>query len=579
MANIKNLSAPDEPPYRVENAPYLDPPPTISRRALIGHAIAVLVYGVLAVLLVDHGAPLGKDILGLSSDPLLFIWCLAWWPHAVLQHLDPLHVRLLWQPGGIDLAWITSIPFLALLAAPVTLSFGPLVSYNLLAIAAPCLAACSAYLLCFYVSRRPVAAFCGGLVFGFSSYEMAESLEHLNLAFSALVPLLLLVVLCRLNNRLQRGSAAGLFALLLAGQFYISIEVAATSLFFGALAWALASRLCPERRFVLQRLVPDGILAGAFAVPLLLPFLWDMAFRPRQVLVPPGWSIVTSTHLFNLLVTTPADVFYLPGFRDGASGLLGLVPQSDFSTGLPFLVLIILFLREQGRTPRGKFLLIALLGLLVASLGPQLWLGEKFTGVPMPWLVMSYVPLLNAALPARFALYASLALALILTFWAGKSRWRAFLVGFAWLVTLAPLHPVTPAPISSFFQPGHVQAALGPNARVLILPAANKNSPGLWQVSGFLQAENKFGFVQTTGYLGIPPKSMQRYAAIRELAFGLPAPHFAADVAILSAATHTQFILAGPDTPPALVEQLNTLPWPHRRVDDTLVYSVQNTAP
>ncbi len=551
----------------------------MNKRAMAEYGAAILAYAILAVLLVDHGAPLSKYILGLSSDPLAFIWCLAYWPHALLQHLDPFHVQLVWQPGGVDLAWITSVPFLALLAAPVTFNFGPLVSYNLLTIAAPCLAACSAYALCLYISHRPLAAFCGGLVFGFSSYEMAESLAHLNLAFSTFVPLLLLIILLRLDNRLRCVPAALLFALILAAQFYISIEIAATSLFFGALAWVLAFALCPARRLALRRLVPDGLLAGVFSVPLLLPFLSDMVVRPRQIVPPPGWSFATSAHFFNLLVPTPAQVFYLPGFEPGASGALGLLPQADFSTGLPFLLLLILFLREYGDRPGGKFLLITLITLLIASLGPQLWFGAKFTGLPLPWVLMTHVPLLNGAMPVRFELYASLVLALILTIWADVSRLRALLVGLAWLVTLAPPHPVTPAPVSAFFQPGHVQATLGPQARVLILPRLSPNMPGLLQVSSFLQAKNEFGFTQTTGYLGMPPQSALRFAAIRALAFGLPDPHFAADMAVLCAATHTQFVLALPDTPPALLAQLNQLPWPRRHVEDVLVYHVSSAAP
>lgn len=68
------------------------------------HAAALAIYAVLAVLLIGHGASLQNYIYGISSDPLSFIWCLAWWPHALLHHLDPLHAVL----SGNRTGWISS---------------------------------------------------------------------------------------------------------------------------------------------------------------------------------------------------------------------------------------------------------------------------------------------------------------------------------------------------------------------------------------------------------------------------------------------------------------------------------------
>jgi hypothetical protein len=107
-------------------------------------AMAGLAYAGLSYLLLAHGAPLTRSILGTTSDPLTFIWFLAWWPHALLHHLNPLHALLIWQPAGLDLVWTTSVPVLALLMIPVTLGWGPMLSYNLLTLAAPVLAALAA---------------------------------------------------------------------------------------------------------------------------------------------------------------------------------------------------------------------------------------------------------------------------------------------------------------------------------------------------------------------------------------------------------------------------------------------------
>jgi hypothetical protein len=530
---------------------------------------AVALYVALSALLLWHGASLRQDILGMSSDPLLFIWCIAWWPHALAQHIDPLHLHLVWQPEGLDLAWATCVPLLAILAAPLTLLAGPVVSYNLLTLAAPVLAAGGAYLLCLYVTRSPLAAFCGGLIFGFSSYEMAESLEHLNLDFTVFVPLLLLIVLARLDGRLTRLAAALLFALALAGQFYISTEVALTVLLSGGLVWLLALAFLPVRRPELRRLVADGALAGLFALPLLAPFLWDIVTTPRGVFIPPGWSWVTSAHLGNLLAATPGATLYLPQWHN-AGGLFGLLPETDLCAGLPLLLILVLVWRVRAR-PTARLLLAAYAALVLASLGPLLWLGTRPTHVPLPWVVVMQLPLIGSALPGRFLLYADLALALIAACWVawGGHPWRraAFAV-FALMATLAPPHIVTPAPYSDFFRPGHVQAVLGPAARVIILPGADVDRSGFWQ------AQSGFAFSQGTGYLGMPPRAALRFPAVHAIAFGLAMPGFAPALADFARASGASYVLAGPGVRDDLLTQLLAANWPHRADEDVTIFTV-----
>jgi hypothetical protein len=524
---------------------------------------------VLSYALLAHGAPLTRSILGMSSDPLQFVWCLAWWPHALLYHLNPLHPRLVWQPAGVDLVWMTSVPVLALLMAPVTLCWGALLSYNLLTIAAPVLAACAAYALCLVLTRRPGAAFCGGLAYGFCTYEMAETLEHLTLDFTLMLPLLLLIVLLRLADRLSRLRAAGLFALGLAVQFYISMEVALTSLVFGGVAWALALAFFPARRVVLRRLVLDGVVAGLLALPLLAPYLWDIVTTKRDIFVPENWSYIAAARAGGLLVTTPPVVMYSAGVPAGNSWLLRL-PQHDFTTGLPILLLLAAFFWAERRTARARLLGWLLLVIFACALGPQLWLGGRFTGVVLPWRLMLDVPLLGAALPVRFLLQASLLVAVVLAIWVSRSEnfWRKAAVCAAVGVTLMAPHVATPVPFSSFFRPGVVQAALGARARVLILPRETADASSFWQ------AQAGFGFSQTEGYLGMPPVAALSDAGVRDLILNHAAPRLGAEIAVLAARTGTQYVLAGPGTAAAVLAQVRSLGWKVRQVDDTLVFTV-----
>ena len=123
-------------------------------------------------------------------------WSLEWWPWA-LRHesVDPFYTHLLWAPAGFPTLWMTSIPIPALLAAPLTLTAGPLVAYNALMLTAVVLAAAAAFLLCYELTGL-AAPVLGGLVFGLSPYMLGHTLsQHLDLTFVFPVPLLALLCL------------------------------------------------------------------------------------------------------------------------------------------------------------------------------------------------------------------------------------------------------------------------------------------------------------------------------------------------------------------------------------------------
>ena len=93
--------------------------------ALGGYVLVSFFY--LAIPVISHP---GRDLIGYGHDPDQFVWMLAWWPHAILDGANPFVTHAVWWPQGTNLAWDTSIPGLALLAAPVTLLGGPVLAYN-----------------------------------------------------------------------------------------------------------------------------------------------------------------------------------------------------------------------------------------------------------------------------------------------------------------------------------------------------------------------------------------------------------------------------------------------------------------
>ncbi len=123
---------------------------------------------------------------------------------------------------------------------PVTMLFGPVVSYNVLNLLCPLANAFSAFLLCRYVSKRFWPAMLGGYIFGFSQYTLSQSLAHLFLLFIFPVPLAVLLVLRRMNRDLGRLAFIALLTAVLAFEFLSSTEVFATTSVLGTFIMVLS---------------------------------------------------------------------------------------------------------------------------------------------------------------------------------------------------------------------------------------------------------------------------------------------------------------------------------------------------
>ena len=111
--------------------------------------LALTVYALLAFCFWGIG-PLvepGSQYIGVFDDPQIPIWSFAWWLHAIQHGANPLYTHAIWAPSGVDLAWVNTVPPVAVLFAPLTWLLGPVPSYDIAAVLLPAVAAWSAFLL------------------------------------------------------------------------------------------------------------------------------------------------------------------------------------------------------------------------------------------------------------------------------------------------------------------------------------------------------------------------------------------------------------------------------------------------
>ena len=522
----------------------------------------------------DHFA---SQIPGEGQDPLTFIWYLAWWPWAILHGQNPLVSDMVWAPTGYNLTWGTSLPTAALLAAPITLTAGPGVALGVLMVAAPCLSAFAAYLVAWQLGGRFAAALVTGLLYGFSSFETGQMLGHLNLALNFPVPLILLLAVRRVTGRTSARRFILLLTLALLTEFGISTEMFASLVVLGGAVWLVFLLAGPRTwRPALCGVARDAVLSGLLCLLVLLPFLLTMAAGASAFSGFINSPETYSSDLLNLIVPTEVTRLGRSLFAGFASRFTGNASEQGAYLGIPLLVILTLFAREHRHTAWCRALLLSIAVLFVASLGPVLHVGGWTTTLPLPWALVTHLPMIEAALPARFSLYVALATAVAAGIWIASASTRRFYVARAAAGGLACLFLVpnraavawSNAPALPFFAPTQVVAALGANRTILILPYG-VTGPGMyWQVQA------AFGFRQAGGYLSFVPSAFERLAIVLAFFRGQADTNFASDLSAFCATHDVSAIIAGPGTPANLLAALTDLGWKTQQTGGVMLVQV-----
>ena len=482
---------------------------------------AVLSLALFGIHIIRH-----LDSRIVASDPIdssQFMWFFAWWPHALLHGLNPFVTHVMFVPDGFNLTWSTSMPGPSLLLAPITLAFGPAVTWNIIQLASPALSAWTAFLLCRHVTSRTAPSLVGGYIFGFSPYTLTHLTGGPYLALVPLLPLFVLLVLRRLEGSIGSRAFVAWTAVAMIAQFSISSEVLATATLFGAITLALAFALLPERRAALVDVVK--LLIGALAVTVVVvsPYLLYFEFGHHY---PPGATFF-SADLTSFVI--PPSLVALSHHH----GAPAIGSSTESYLGVPLLLLIGWFI-WQGRRSRVTWVIAgSLLIAVIFALGATLFVHGHKTGIHGPWWLLKHLPVLRYAIPVRFAVFyvlpAALMVALLLSRWslrqpAGVAAWALAAVAVAFIVpNVGSSSFDTRIADPPFFASGAYKAYLHPSDNVLTIPA--------WGPNERWQANTGFRFNLSDGYAGNPfPPSFTRYPAWNMFLTGRLTPDYVAQL-------------------------------------------------
>ncbi|MFI7487450.1 hypothetical protein ACIBXA_03610 [Micromonospora echinaurantiaca] len=380
-----------------------DAPPARRRRWPVRRADLLVVAGYLALAVLLTSGQWGRPdrLFHQAGDQVLFEWMLARAARSVVEAENPLHSTALNAPDGVNLMANTSVLGLGVPLTPVTLLFGSQAAF--LTAVVCCLAGTAtawyALLRRRLVDSR-VAAAVGGLCCGFAPGMVAQAGAHLHMAAQFLVPVILALVFRPAPDRVWRSGV--LLGLTVTYQVFLGEEVlvfVALAAGVFVLAYALADRAA-ARRLAPAMLARIGI-GAAVAVVLLAYPLWFQFFGPGHYRGMPfhayGYQLDAASFTASARQTVLGDD-YLPG-------LLSPNPTEEnsfFGPGL--LVLAVVVTGWLWRRPLVKALAVCGVLFALLSLGEQIRLDGTPTGIPGPYRLVSGLPLLDLAVPARLSL-------------------------------------------------------------------------------------------------------------------------------------------------------------------------------
>jgi hypothetical protein len=494
---------------------------------------AVVCLAIAAVLAVavfwpSWHAPTSRLLGAGRGDGALMSWFLRWTPRAVGGGLNPLFTDYLNAPNGVNVLWNTSLLLPGLLLGPVTAAFGPVLTYNLLSTLALCLSAFTATIAFRRYLHSGLAAVIGGLVYGFSPYMLAQDRAHLQLSLAFLPPLLFMGV----DNILvgQRRSAllaGGVLGALAAAQLFIGEEVFALWVIMAVAQVAVMALLFPRQ--VPGKLRYAGIAFGAAAVVFVAIAaypLWFQLTGPQHITGDIQSGNRYLTDLWNFVTPTEVQALAPLSARRLAAQFSGNFAETNGYLGIP-LILILSFtvVRWARSNPVVRAAFLLALGAIVLSMGNRVHVAGQVTGIRLPWAALQRLPLLQNAVPNRFALFAIFFSALLLGVfvdealrWGWARRVPAALLVVAALVTLAPRLAVPAGDVRAprFFTGPAVRAV--PEGSVVLVapfPGPQTATPMTWQALAGMRYRMPGGY-----FVGPGPDGRPQYGATPNLLSG-----------------------------------------------------------
>ncbi|SNT27660.1 glycosyl transferase [Rhodococcoides kyotonense] len=429
-----------------------------------------------------------------GQDQAMWEWFFAVAAHAV-AHLDnPMSSDLQNYPLGVNLMANTAMFGLSIPLAPVTLLFGPTVTW---AIALTAGLGGTAYAWYWLFSRRvgasKGASAIGGALCGFAPGMVSHANGHPNFVVLFLLPVIASTVIGIAQNGPTRRNiiTLGLVVALqiMLGEEPLLIFAIAFGVFTVAYYLGKPRSILPALKNASKGIPVAAVLA---LVLVAIPLYW-------QFMGPQSYSFLEHGNMGN----DAKALFQFPSQSIGGMTTPGQnvrinATEENAYFGWPLLVLGLIATAWMWREARVRAAAVTVVVVSTLSLGSELYIGKKDTGIELPWSWLAKVPLVESVLETRFALAAIPALALLIVLATDRAFSRGLRpVPALWSVALAlalipliptPLQAVDRSPTPQFFAGDEWKDYVSGGSVVTVpLPRPEDARPLHWQIDADMQ--------------------------------------------------------------------------------------------
>jgi hypothetical protein len=439
------------------------------------------------------------------QDQAFFEWMLAHGARVLTDGVYPFFSDRMNYPDGVNMMANTSVLAVSLPMTPITLMFGPHVAFNVFLTLALAVTGISWYLVLsrVFVASR-LAAWVGALFCTFAPSMISHAGGHPNIVSQFLVPLIIWRCLAlRVPGKAIRNGT--ILAALLIWQAFINLEILfMTAVGLGIFCLVLAiSRRRTRRGETLAFLRGLGV-AGAITLAVLAYPLAVQFFGPQSYHGLPQFVRNFGADLGSFTAYASRSV---AGNSVTAERLAQNPAEENAFFGWGMVILffgLVVWMRRNVAvvTMAGIASLFAAM-----SLGPRIFLNGINTGVPGVWSLLHSVPVLNSAVPTRWALAIAPVVGIVLALGCQRAidmvRMQPSARGpvrvamiTAVAMALVPLVP-TPvrsapmAPVPQFVTSGQWRQYVDENHTMVTLPLPDSSYPDPMRWSAYTRQELK----------------------------------------------------------------------------------------
>ncbi|WP_373870726.1 hypothetical protein [Micromonospora sediminimaris] len=423
--------------------------------------------------------PAGRVASLYSSDPAQVQFFLAHSVRVVLHGEFPFFTEQFNYPDGVNLMANTAILALGIPMVPVTLLFGPAVTFVLLVTLGLAGTASAWYfVLSRHVVRNPLAAVVGGWFCGFSPAMLSHASWHPNIISQFLLPFIVwrVMVITRSTRPYRDGA---LLALLVTAQAFINEEILlftamGCGIFLIAVVVQRPGIWSAAWRPLVKALATCTLIAGSLlAYPLYIQFAGPMAYH--------GLSDAVRDYGNDIAA------YFAPGsptIGGNQRANVNLAPNYSeenafFGWSLALIAVgIVLWLRREVLV---RALAATAAFYTILSLGERIsWWDRELVVGPWNWLVR--LPLLDAVVPTRFGMITSVVVAILLALAIERTstlsldrRTVRTLTAAGLVLALLPITPMplpmtSRPPVPDFITSDRWRAYVGPEQTLVPIP-------------------------------------------------------------------------------------------------------------